>query len=264
MIFWWFIHWDNDSIEFDIIWTVVYLRIEKSPSILLKNNSITEKIATYHVQEFEQNKKEQSMVPDWLFHQNEMEQVFRSHLEIHMTRILVNINNFKDSQDMILPLDGSIVPLKIGYIGVSGDVTSDFKIFFSPFRFWPRPWKHKLSQQLQQYLEQRETTIIITIMTPHITATTIPIALKIVLLPCFHEKSWTYDESRLRFISESKLISADSISSNPASVAALETAFSIALPILIFYYALIYKNDRPLTVFIIFRKKLTHVCLWNT
>ena len=254
MIFWWFIHWDNDSIEFDIIWTVVYLRIEKSPSILLKNNSITEKFVTYHDQEFEQNKKEQSMVPDWLFHQNEMEQVFRSHLEIHMTRILVNINNFKDSQDMILPLDGSIVPLKIGYIGVSGDVTSDFKIFFSPFRFWPRPWKHKLSQQLQQYLEQRETTIIITIMTPHITATTIPIALKIVSLPYLHEKWWTYDESRLRFISESKLISADSISSNPASVAALETAFSIALPILIFYYALIYKNDRPLTVFIIFRK----------
>ena len=44
MIFWWLIHWDNDSIEFDIIWTVVYLRIEKSPSILLKNNSITEKM----------------------------------------------------------------------------------------------------------------------------------------------------------------------------------------------------------------------------
>ena len=82
-----------------------------------------------------------------------------------------------DLKDLILPLDGSIVPLKIGYIGVSGDVTSDFKLFFSPFRFWPRPWKHKLSQQLQQYLEQRETTMIMTIMTPHITATTMPIAL---------------------------------------------------------------------------------------
>ena len=92
MIFWWLIHWDNDSIEFDIIWTVVYLRIEKSPSILLKNTSITEKMSTYHDQEFEQNMMEQSMVHDWLFHQNSMEQVFRFHLEIHMIRNLVFIN----------------------------------------------------------------------------------------------------------------------------------------------------------------------------
>ena len=42
--------------------------------------------------------------------------------------------------------------------------------------FWPRPWKHKLSQQLQQNFEHSAITRIITITRTTMTATTIPIA----------------------------------------------------------------------------------------
>ena len=44
-------------------------------------------------------------------------------------------------------------------------------------------------------------------------------------------RDYTYDESKFKLMSESKLISADSISRRPASVAAFETAFSSEFPI---------------------------------
>ena len=82
----------------------------------------------------------------------------------------------RDIQLAQLPFDGAI-PGKAEKSWLCASASC--KICFWSLRlFWPRPWKQRLSQQLQQYFEHSDMTMIITMMSPQTTATTMPIALK--------------------------------------------------------------------------------------
>ena len=95
--------------------------------------------------------------------------------------------------------------------------------------FWPRPWKHKLSQQLQQNFEHSAITRIITITRTTMTATTIPIAPESTFR--LMSKSGLEKGQLKSQVPESSVTSADSMPSRPASENPFWTARSRFWPI---------------------------------